>query len=174
MKTTYRSILMGLLAVLTLSLANVTGVQAQTTGREESHYSNLVIFAQFADSDGTFMSNEEDAATIQKYYNDGAYQKSLVSFVRSISYGQLTIDSYLPQVQNGVIAPIQLSRSKADYGDSAYTVQKEVIDAFNTTYGEQLAQYDLDENSDGVVDNVTFIFEGADDNRTSAFFLFIA
>ena len=69
-------------------IKNVYGSSANKTPES---YSDLVIFIQFSDTEGNFMSNESYVSNALKYYNNDTYEKSLFGYINTISYGQMHI-----------------------------------------------------------------------------------
>jgi M6 family metalloprotease-like protein len=150
----------------------VVKTQAASTGMVKQHFSNLVIFVAFSDTDGSFMKDENDVNEIVNNYTDETFSKSLVSYVETISYGQLHIDTLMPQynASTNTITPIQLSGNRADYADysNEYLMELNAIKALSRQY--DLSKYNLDQNLDGYVDNVTFIVEGPEGVRNQTTF----
>lgn len=164
--------------VLTLSLAGtrIQTVQAQTAGNTTQNFANLVLFVQFSDTAGNFMDQKQDygdrtfTQCAVRDYTDTTYPKSLISYMDTISYGQFHVNTYMPQLKNDTVTPIQLSGTQSSYDDAAgiYLAEKQAMDLAQSQYS--LSAYDLDQNSDGTVDNVTFIFAGEEDARGGVFY----
>jgi M6 family metalloprotease-like protein len=149
-----------LMALFAFGLSS--SVFAQSAQKETSQFANLVVFVQFSDTGDNFMDAEK-TANAEKYYLDTTYPKSLTGYVNTISYGQEKIVSSLPQLStaggNAKITPITLSGTRGSYSDS-YTVVDEAVTLLKKQVPSiDTANYDLDGNSS--VDNVTFIFAGA-------------
>ena len=173
-----KRILLVLTLVISLSSNRLLFTQAETTGSVTKNFANLVLFAQFSDTTGNFMNTIQDYAYQPKTYTQAAvrdyldttYAKSLVSYMDTISYGQFHVNTLMPQLNNGVIQPIVLSGPRANYDDwsTIGTAQTEAMNIAVQNYG--LSSLNLDQNSDGTVDNVTFIFAGGEDTRGNAFY----
>ena len=134
-----------------LSLPLYTG-----SAKEEStvrQVNNIVLFAQFDSlEDKNFMESSTD--TVQTMCNDDTTYRSLSKYVDTISYGQMQVTSYFPQLEDDVIIPYVLQQERSSYTDS-------------TQYAMEMLQnisipkdIPLDGNQDGYIDNIVCVVYG--------------
>ncbi|CDE34400.1 m6 family metalloprotease domain protein [Ruminococcus sp. CAG:403] len=134
-----------------LSLPLYTG-----SAKEEStvrQVNNIVLFAQFDSlEDKNFMESSTD--TVQTMCNDDTTYRSLSKYVDTISYGQMQVTSYFPQLEDDVIIPYVLQQERSSYTDS-------------TQYAMEMLQnisipkdIPLDGNQDGYIDNIVCVVDG--------------
>jgi M6 family metalloprotease-like protein len=165
--------------VLSLFSTGMTAVQAQTSASQTSNFANLVLFVQFSDTEGNFMDSKQSTYAQKTYteaavhdYLDTSYAKSLVSYMDTISYGQFHVNTYMPQLNedSSKITPIVLSGTQSSYDSNSgiYLAEKEAMDAAKKNW--DLTSLNLDQNNDGSVDNVTFIFAGTESARGGTFY----
>lgn len=114
---------------------------------------NLVVFAQFNDvNESNFM--EQHTNDIISMCNDTSTQRSLKSYINTISYGQATTNCYFPQMENNVIVPYQLEHSKEDYLNSE-TLAIEILNNIDVP-----TDINLDGNNDNIIDNIIIVVDG--------------
>lgn len=164
MKYISRLFLSLILLISLLKSSMVTIVEAQSQNDTE-YFSNLVLFVQFSDTVGNFMT-AENTQKILHYYTDETYSKSLVSYMNTISYGKFHVDTYMPQLKDNSIQPIVLQGTRDSYNDK-YTLDTEVLEKAKNIVPSSI---DLDRNNDGVVDNITYIFAGEVGERFSIYY----
>jgi M6 family metalloprotease-like protein len=163
--------------ILTLSLfsSGIQMIHAETSGSTVQNFANLVLFVQFSDTEGNFMDTIADEYKPKSYtekavdyYTNSSNGRSLVSYMKTISYGQFLVNTYMPQLKNGKIAPIILPKIRSYYdGTGEYTTLKDAITEANKIVSNN---QELNLYGDDSIDNVTFIFAGEEGERDSAFY----
>lgn len=140
---------------------------AETTVRQVN---NIVLFAQFDPlTEKNFMSGDA-TNTVLSMCNDTSTYRSLTKYIDTISYGQMHVDSYFPQLKDGVIEPYVLSQKRESYTDyNQYAI--EMIQNIAIP-----ADIPLDGDNDGFVDNIVCVVDGSatsveDPLWSKAFFL---
>ena len=159
----FTSILLVVFCLPTLALP----AKAETTVRQVN---NIVLFAQFDPlTEKNFMSGDA-TNTVLSMCNDTTTYRSLTKYIDTISYGQMHVDSYFPQLKDGVIEPYVLSQSRESYTDyNQYAV--EMIQNIAIP-----ADIPLDGDNDGYIDNIVCVVDGkvtsaADPLWSKAFYL---
>lgn len=108
--------------------------------------------------------------TVLSMCNDTTTYRSLTKYIDTISYGQMHVDSYFPQLKDGVIEPYVLSQSRESYTDyNQYAI--EMIQNIAIP-----ADIPLDGDNDGYIDNIVCVVDGkvtsaADPLWSKAFYL---
>lgn len=154
---------LSLFLVITLIINSFIVIKSKADVKEGTQeFTNIIIFADFTDSQGNFMDNRRD--TIIEMYN-GTSIKSLSNYISTISNGKMKINNYFPQDNNSVIIPYRLSKPRSYYNSSTeYEMIKEIITNISVD-----PSINLDMNNDGSVDNVTFVFSGSASTRDDVF-----
>ena len=160
----FTSILLVVFCLPTLALP----AKAETTVRQVN---NIVLFAQFDPlTEKNFMSGDA-TNTVLSMCNDTSTYRSLTKYIDTISYGQMHVDSYFPQLkEDGVIEPYVLSQKRESYTDyNQYAI--EMIQNIAIP-----ADIPLDGDNDGFVDNIVCVVDGSatsveDPLWSKAFFL---
>ena len=132
---------------------------------------NLVLMVNFSkDGDNTFQTN---FSRYQEMYTgpESEPNRSLSQYISTISDGQVTVNTYFPQVVNNVFQPITIQGSASAYPDAAHGEQfvQQVITAAQNTSGLYFPPK-LDSMHGGdYIDNLTIIVQ-VDENNTSGAF----
>ena len=130
---------------------------------------NLVLMVNFSDDgDNTFQTN---FSRYQEMYTGPISEpnRSLSKYISTISDGQVTVNTYFPQVVNNVFQPVTIQGSALDYpdaSDGAQFVQQAIIAAQNTSGLSFPSKLDS-MRGDGYIDNLTIIVQV--NNTTGAF-----
>jgi len=122
------------------------------------------------DGDNTFQTN---FSRYQEMYTGPASEpnRSVSRYISTISDGQVTVNTYFPQVVNNVFQPITIQGSASAYPDAAHGEQfvQQVITAAQNTSGLYFPPK-LDSMHGGdYIDNLTIIVQ-VDENNTSGAF----
>ncbi|MCM1081985.1 MAG: DUF4214 domain-containing protein [Clostridium sp.] len=141
------------------------------------NFTNVVVCAYFQDDtagkaffeteQGAFTANKKNAFSIWDMYN-GTSPRSATNYLDTISYGKLRVNNVLVQYSGdgdtAAIVPIELpyTMSQAYNGDIDGQIIRHVLGKLNTTNVLDNVNLDLDNN--GVVDNLTIILKGRDEN----------
>lgn len=132
---------------------------------------NLVLMVNFSkDGDNTFQTN---FSRYQEMYTgpESEPNRSLSQYISTISDGQVTVNTYFPQVVNNVFLPVTIQGSASDYPDASageQFVQQVITAAQNMS--ELSFPSKLDSmRGDGYIDNLTIIVQ-VDENNTSGAF----
>ena len=132
---------------------------------------NLVLMVNFSkDGDNTFQT---DFGRYQEMYIGPASEpnRSLSKYISTISDGQVTVNTYFPQVVNNVFLPVTIQGSASDYPDASVGEQfvQQVITAAQNM-SELSFPSKLDSmRGDDYIDNLTIIVQ-VDENNTSGAF----
>lgn len=132
---------------------------------------NLVLMVNFSDDgENTFQTN---FSRYQEMYTGPASEpnRSVSRYISTISDGQVTVNTYFPQVVNNVFQPITIQGSASAYPDAAHGEQfvQQVITAAQNTSGLYFPPK-LDSMHGGdYIDNLTIIVQ-VDENNTSGAF----
>lgn len=132
---------------------------------------NLVLMVNFSkDGDNTFQTN---FSRYQEMYTgpESELNRSLSQYISTISDGQVTVNTYFPQVVNNVFLPVTIQGSASDYPDASVGEQfvQQVITAAQNM-SELSFPSKLDSmRGDGYIDNLTIIVQ-VDENNTSGAF----
>lgn len=132
---------------------------------------NLVLMVNFSDDgDNTFQTN---FSRYQEMYTGPASEpkRSLSQYISTISDGQVTVNTYFPQVVNNVFLPVTIQGSASDYPDASNGVQfvQQVITAVQNTSGLSFPSKLDSMRGDGYIDNLTIIVQVGGDNTGGAF-----
>lgn len=132
---------------------------------------NLVLMVNFSeDGANTFQT---DFSRYQEMYTGPASEpnRSLSQYISTISDGQVTVNTYFPQVVNNVFLPVTIQGSASDYPDAPsgeQFVQQVITAAQNMS--ELSFPSKLDSmRGDDYIDNLTIIVQ-VDENNTSGAF----
>ena len=132
---------------------------------------NLVLMVNFSDDgENTFQTN---FSRYQEMYTGPASEpnRSVSRYISTISDGQVTVNTYFPQVVNNVFQPVTIQGSASAYPDAAHGEQfvQQVITAAQNTSGLYFPPK-LDSMHGGdYIDNLTIIVQ-VDENNTSGAF----
>lgn len=132
---------------------------------------NLVLMVNFSeDGANTFQT---DFSRYQEMYTgpESEPNRSLSQYISTISDGQVTVNTYFPQVVNNVFLPVTIQGSASDYPDAPsgeQFVQQVITAAQNMS--ELSFPSKLDSmRGDDYIDNLTIIVQ-VDENNTSGAF----
>ena len=132
---------------------------------------NLVLMVNFSkDGDNTFQTN---FSRYQEMYTgpESEPNRSLSQYISTISDGQVTVNTYFPQVVNNVFLPVTIQGSASDYPDAPsgeQFVQQVITAAQNMS--ELSFPSKLDSmRGDGYIDNLTIIVQVDGNNANGAF-----
>ena len=132
---------------------------------------NLVLMVNFSeDGANTFQT---DFSRYQEMYTGPASEpnRSVSRYISTISDGQVTVNTYFPQVVNNVFLPVTIQGSASDYPDASsgeQFVQKVITAAQNM--GELSFPSKLDSmRGDRYIDNLTIIVQVDGNNAGGAF-----
>ena len=132
---------------------------------------NLVLMVNFSeDGANTFQTN---FSRYQEMYTgpESEPNRSLSQYISTISDGQVTVNTYFPQVIDGVFQPVTIQGSASDYPDAPsgeQFVQQVITAAQNMS--ELSFPSKLDSmRGDDYIDNLTIIVQ-VDENNTSGAF----
>lgn len=144
-------------AVMLGVLLCLVGIRSENFAFAESRttqlVNNIVLFAQFQDtSTSNFMDTYTDEMVAM--CNDTGTQRSLASYIDTISDKQMAVKSHFPQMQGSVILPYQLQHTKEDYWN-VELLTTEVIS--HVDIPQDMA---LDGNQDGWIDNIVVVVDG--------------
>lgn len=132
---------------------------------------NLVLMVNFSeDGDNTFQTN---FSRYQEMYTgpESEPNRSLRQYISTISDGQVTVNTYFPQVVNNVFLPVTIQGSASDYPDASYGEQfvQQVITAAQNM-SELSFPSKLDSmRGNGYIDNLTIIVQVDGNNAGGAF-----
>ena len=132
---------------------------------------NLVLMVNFSeDGANTFQT---DFSRYQEMYTgpESEPNRSLSQYISTISDGQVTVNTYFPQVVNNVFLPVTIQGSASDYPDASYGEQfvQQVITAAQNTSGLSFPSKLDSMHGNGCIDNLTIIVQ-VDENNTSGAF----
>mgnify|MGYP004689986527 FL=1 len=132
---------------------------------------NLVLMVNFSeDGANTFQTN---FSRYQEMYTgpESEPNRSLSQYISTISDGQVTVNTYFPQVVNNVFLPVTIQGSASDYPDASAGEQfvQQVITAAQNTSGLSFPTKLDSMRGDGYIDNLTIIVQ-IDGNNTSGAF----
>ena len=132
---------------------------------------NLVLMVNFSeDGANTFQTN---FSRYQEMYTgpESEPNRSLSQYISTISDGQVTVNTYFPQVVNNVFLPVTIQGSASDYPDASAGEQfvQQVITAAQNTSGLSFPTKLDSMRGDGYIDNMTIIVQ-IDGNNTSGAF----
>lgn len=120
---------------------------------------NLVLMVNFSeDGENTFQT---DFSRYQEMYIGPASEpnRSVSKYISTISDGQVTVNTYFPQVVDSVFQPITIQGSASAYPDASYGEQfvQQVITAAQNTSGLSFPSKLDSMRGDGYIDNLTII-----------------
>ena len=132
---------------------------------------NLVLMVNFSDDgENTFQTN---FSRYQEMYTGPASEpnRSVSRYISTISDGQVTVNTYFPQVVNNVFLPVTIPGSASDYPDASKGEQfvQQVITAAQNTSGLSFPPKLDSMRGDRYIDNLTIIVQ-VDENKTSGAF----
>ena len=132
---------------------------------------NLVLMVNFSDDgENTFQTN---FSRYQEMYTGPASEqnRSVSKYISTISDGQVTVNTYFPQVVNNVFQPITIQGSASAYPDASDGAQfvQQVITAAQNTDGLFFPSKLDSMHGYGYIDNLTIIVQ-VDENKTSGAF----
>lgn len=153
MKNLYCKLISATLSVGLLFMTSTNQIEVSAIDNVEQ-INNIVLFAQFDDL-STYNFMEKNTDSIVNMCNSTSTQRSLKSYVDTISYGKASVDSYFPQMQDGVIVPYKLNQAKKDYLNYELLVS-EVLSNIKVP-----TDMELDGNNDGVIDNIVLVIDGS-------------
>ena len=167
--------------VLAAALAVLVGVgimpqipakAAEEQAKTVTHFANVVLFAHFKDDGKSNYFNEKARATdtyeagrqIKEFY-DGEYGRSMKNYLDKVSYGQFAIHNVFPQMdEQGKVNAFELPYDKATAASS--NIDYNIITAMLEQANINVNGTETDYNKDGVVDNLTIILVGGENNTT--------
>lgn len=132
---------------------------------------NLVLMVNFSEDGANIF--QTDFSRYQEMYTgpESEPNRSLSKYISTISDGQVTVNTYFPQVVNNVFLPVTIQGSASDYPDASsgeQFVQKVITAAQNM--GELSFPSKLDSmRGDRYIDNLTIIVQVDGNNAGGAF-----
>ena len=132
---------------------------------------NLVLMVNFSEDGANIF--QTDFSRYQEMYTgpESEPNRSLSQYISTISDGQVTVNTYFPQVVNNVFLPVTIQGSASDYPDASsgeQFVQKVITAAQNM--GELSFPSKLDSmRGDRYIDNLTIIVQVDGNNAGGAF-----
>lgn len=132
---------------------------------------NLVLMVNFSDDgENTFQTN---FSRYQEMYTGPASEpnRSVSTYISTISDGQVTVNTYFPQVVNNVFQPITIQGSASAYPDASDGAQfvQQVITAAQNTDGLSFPSKLDSMHGYGYIDNLTIIVQVDGDKTSGAF-----
>ena len=132
---------------------------------------NLVLMVNFSeDGANTFQT---DFRSYQEMYTGPASEpnRSVSRNISTISDGQVTVNTYFPQVVNNVFQPITIQGSASAYPDASDGAQfvQQVITAAQNTSGLSFPLKLDSMHGNGYIDNLTIIVQVDGDKTSGAF-----
>lgn len=132
---------------------------------------NLVLMVNFSeDGANTFQTN---FSRYQEMYTgpESEPNRSLRQYISTISDGQVTVNTYFPQVVNNVFLPVTIQGSASAYPDASSGEQfvQQVITAAQNTSGLSFPSKLDSMRGDGYIDNLTIIVQVDGNNAGGAF-----
>ena len=132
---------------------------------------NLVLMVNFSDDgENTFQTN---FSRYQEMYTGPASEpnRSVSTYISTISDGQVTVNTYFPQVVNNVFQPITIQGSASAYPDASDGARfvQQVITAAQNTRGLSFPSKLDSMRGDRYIDNLTIIVQVDGDNTGGAF-----
>ena len=158
MRKIFKKIALAAIAQALLIFSTATMPAAAKNSAESFH--NIVLFAQF-DSLSEYNFMQEYTETIISMCNAKDTFHSLSGYIDAISYGNMQVTSYFPQMQDNSITPYVMSSAETNY----FTCEQIAIEILkNVTIPKNIP---MDANADGVVDNIILVIDGAASDMTS-------
>ena len=132
---------------------------------------NLVLMVNFSDDgENTFQTNFN---RYQEMYTGPASEqnRSVSKYISTISDGQVTVNTYFPQVVDNVFQPITIQGSASAYPDASDGARfvQQVITAAQNTSGLSFPSKLDSMRGDRYIDNLTIIVQVDGDNTGGAF-----
>lgn len=132
---------------------------------------NLVLMVNFSeDGANTFQTN---FSRYQEMYTgpESEPNRSVSRYISTISDGQVTVNTYFPQVVNNVFQPITIQGSASAYPDASKGEQfvQQVITAAQNTSGLSFPSKLDSMHGEGYIDNLTIIVQVDGDKTSGAF-----
>ena len=132
---------------------------------------NLVLMVNFSeDGANTFQT---DFRSYQEMYTGPASEpnRSVSTYISTISDRQVTVNTYFPQVVNNVFQPITIQGSASAYPDASDGAQfvQQVITAAQNTSGLSFPLKLDSMHGNGYIDNLTIIVQVDGDKTSGAF-----
>ena len=132
---------------------------------------NLVLMVNFSDDgENTFQTN---FSRYQEMYTGPASEpnRSVSTYISTISDGQVTVNTYFPQVVNNVFQPITIQGSASAYPDASDGARfvQQVITAAQNTRGLSFPSKLDSMRGDRYIDNLTIIVQVDGDKTSGAF-----
>lgn len=132
---------------------------------------NLVLMVNFSDDgENTFQTN---FSRYQEMYSGPVSEpnRSVSRYISTISDGQVTVNTYFPQVVNNVFQPITIQGSASAYPDASDGAQfvQQVITAAQNTDGLFFPSKLDSMHGYGYIDNLTIIVQVDGDKTSGAF-----
>lgn len=132
---------------------------------------NLVLMVNFSDDgENTFQTN---FSRYQEMYTGPASEpnRSVSNYISTISDGQVTVNTYFPQVVNNVFQPITIQGSASAYPDASDGERfvQQVITAAQNTDGLSFPSKLDSMRGDRYIDNLTIIVQVDENNTGGAF-----
>lgn len=132
---------------------------------------NLVLMVNFSDDgENTFQTN---FSRYQEMYTGPASEpnRSVSKYISTISDGQVTVNTYFPQVVDNVFQPITIQGSASAYPDASDGARfvQQVITAAQNTSGLSFPSKLDSMRGDRYIDNLTIIVQVDGDNTGGAF-----
>ncbi|MGL5353197.1 MAG: immunoglobulin-like domain-containing protein, partial [Clostridium sp.] len=169
------------ISMVLLNINSSIGYAVQGSTSQTSPYStltninNVVIFIDFNDT-SSFNGNEIKARQVEGTYNDfldsnndGASDEdkiSVKSYIYDLTKGRTTVNSHFypkSTTSNGYNS-FKAPKNKSDYSNIVMGSKDEkdfISSVFESVKGEiNLSDAELDQDNDGKIDSVTFIFSG--------------
>ena len=155
------------IALFVCSLLLWKPVQAEAATQVD----NLVLMVNFSDDgENTFQT---DFRSYQEMYTGPASEpnRSVSRYISTISDGQVTVNTYFPQVVNNVFQPITIQGSASAYPDASDGARfvQQVITAAQNTSGLSFPSKLDSMRGDRYIDNLTIIVQVDGDNTGGAF-----
>ena len=175
-----------LLGIMTIffPLSDVSGVYASDdlgldTSKSGDNMANIVIFVNFSDTTHTHIESywgqcfEEDPNLANLFYDDNK-TRSLRSYIKKISYGNILVGNIFPQYNPSTekIVPITLDQTAVYYG-SNFPASADIL---VNDVSQKLIEGDyikpsmvVDKDGDGNVDNLTIVVPCESGNSNTMF-----
>ncbi|MDE6834579.1 MAG: hypothetical protein K2J39_10115, partial [Ruminococcus sp.] len=142
-----------------LLLSSIPVMQTVAENQAEQFY-NIVIFAQFDSlKESNFMLDRTEDIVSMCNATDTFH--SLSGYIDAISYGKMQVESYFPQMQDGVIIPYVMSSGINNYMTCSQ-IATEILSDIKIPDNIK-----MDGNNDGIIDNITVVVDGKADDMTS-------
>ncbi|MDE5792404.1 MAG: hypothetical protein K2H66_02645, partial [Oscillospiraceae bacterium] len=135
--------------LLACSISDISATAKDSIGQ----FNNIVLFAQFNQlSESNFMQDRTEDIISMCNATDTFH--SLTGYINAISYNQMQVTSYFPQMQDNIITPYVLALDESSY----FTCEQIAIEILqNITIPDNIP---MDGNSDGIIDNIILVVDG--------------